>query len=120
MADTNTPEPLYYTKHLSPSEQKIVARLVDVILATGYTISVYDGEAFPVKRSDERDTILNNLGATEEEQLNVRSKATKEMIGTILLVYGNEPGVVIADYTDNATMRALLAPVETYAETFAQ
>lgn len=117
MADTDTTEPLYYTKHLTDSEQKIVARLVDVILATGYVISVYDGEAYPLTRSKSRTDILNNLGATEEEAILIRDH-TGARVGVVQLVYGNEPGVVISDHSGGIVMNVLLAPVFEYAATF--
>lgn len=120
MADTPTQEPLYYTKHLSPSEQAIVLRLVEVILATGYCITVYDGEEFVLRRCAIRDTVLNNIGATDEDILVIRSPSTGERIGHVYLVYGNEPGVVICDHTDSVTMNALLEPVFAYARTFEQ
>lgn len=107
-------------KYLSDSERKIVTRLVDVVLATGYTISVHDGEAFPVKRSSDRATILAGIGSTDVDTLVLRGAGTGDLIGNVLLVYGNEPGVVISDHSDNLTINTVLAPVFEYAKGFEQ
>lgn len=79
--------------------------LVDELLAQGLSAWVSydrghdrDEEGFGTLTTD-REVLLANLGECDEEHLFI-GRDGKE-IGWIFLVYGNEPGVLIADYTTN-------------------
>ena len=87
-------------------EKKICERIVDKALAAGYTISVYDGGAWPLKRSSNRPDILAAMYSTDSDTLRFRLPDSGEIVGSIMLVYGNGADVV-CDYTDNAAMIAL-------------
>ena len=80
--------------------------LVDAILARGHAITVHDGEAFAVKRSSDRNTILDALASTEADTLIVRD-ANGTKLGSFFLVYGNGPDELIADYTFNPFCEAM-------------
>ncbi len=79
------------------------AWLVNRILADGYTISVCDGEEWPVKRSTNADEILEGMGSTGEDMLKVRSltETPGKSVAIFELIYGNGPGELIADSSDS-------------------
>lgn len=91
------------------SDKSVVTAIVQKTLKAGYTISVSDGEKWPVKRSTNHHKILENLFATDEETIRVRDVSGTH-IGDIYLVYGNESdgSEVVADYTDNETISELV------------
>ena len=88
-------------------EKQICERLVDRALAAGYTISVYDGGAWPLKRSSNRVDILAAMYSTDSDTLRFRLPESGNIVGSIMLVYGNGAEVV-CDYTDNEAMAALV------------
>ena len=88
-------------------EKQIVERIVDKALAAGYTISVYDGEAWPLKRSSNRPDILAAMYSTDSDLLRFRLPESGDSVGAILLIYGNGTDVV-SDCTDNEAMGALV------------
>lgn len=96
------------TQHLQPHDAEAATKLVKAILAAGYALSVYDGEAYAIVRSTDEAAILKEVGATDIDKLIVRS-ADGERIGSITLVYGNSPGETISDHTDNPIIEALVA-----------
>ena len=78
-------------------EQKIIGRAVADILNKGYRISLYDGGEFTVKRSTDLNLILNATQTTDRDMLKVYEGDS--LIGTIILIYGNDGHDVIADYS---------------------
>lgn len=78
-------------------EQKIIRRAVTDILGKGYKISLYDGGDFTVKRSIDLNLILNATQTTDRDMLKVYDGDA--LIGTIILIYGNDGHDVIADYS---------------------
>ena len=89
-------------------ERRTATRLVAAALAAGYTVSVYDGEEYTVKRSRESKKILEALASTEMDTLVIRDSAG-ERVGSLVLIWGNdETGEeLIADHTDNPEIEAL-------------
>jgi hypothetical protein len=90
-------------------------RLVLAALGAGHLVSVFDGEAFPVKRSVTLSEIMANLGQADEEWLHVRT-SSGERVGSFFLVWGNaaDGSELIADHTDNDACRALYSTACTY------
>lgn len=74
---------------------RIVARAVD----KGYLLTVFDGEEFPVMHSEDAEEVLDSLGHCDEEWLYIEN-ASRQKIGTIYFVYGNDPDEVVCDCTD--------------------
>jgi hypothetical protein len=89
-------------------ERRTATRLVAAALAAGYTVSVYDGEEYTVKRSRESKKILEALASTEADTLVIRDSAG-ERVGDLCLIWGNDEtgSELIADHTDNAATTAL-------------
>lgn len=82
------------------SEERFVVRgIVNRALDKGYLLTIFDGEEFPVLHSDDAEEVMDNLGHCDEEWLHVEN-AGRQKIGTIWLVYGNDPDEVVADCTD--------------------
>lgn len=97
-------------------EIAIVTKLVNTAIELGYSVSVYDGEAYAISRSKFALNILAEMFATDEEFLQFYSE--EFYIGGVDLVYGNEGWTVIADHNESAEMAAILAPAETLAAQF--
>ena len=95
------------------TEKTVAAKLVAAAIASGYILSVNDGEAWTVKRSTNRAAILAALETTGEDVLRVRD-AAGGYLGDINLIWGNDPNgeELIADHTDNPAMAALIANAE--------
>lgn len=97
----------YAGKH----EAVTVRRIVRMALAKGWTISVFDGEEWTVKKSRDRMTVLKALASTGEDALRFRD-ADGNSLGTMTLIYqgGDNPGEeVVQDHSDTDAMNALYA-----------
>jgi len=85
--------------------------IVRAALANGWTVSVNDGEEWTVKASTNYREITSAMFSTCEEILRFRDTSGAR-IGSVYLIYCNEPYEIIADCTDNPTMDAFLAPLQ--------
>jgi hypothetical protein len=94
--------------YTTSGERGVATRLVRAALHAGYTVSVYDGEEYTVKRSRRERQILAALATTGEDALVIRDSAG-ERLGVLSLIWGNdETGEeLIADHSDNDAMDAL-------------
>jgi hypothetical protein len=84
---------------MNTEERFVVKQIVGRALDKGYLLSVYDGEETPVEHSDDLEAVMAELGHCEAEWLLVEN-ADRKRIGSIFLVYGNDPDEVVADCTD--------------------
>jgi hypothetical protein len=84
---------------MSSDEARIARRCIADLLAAGYEISVYDGEEIVLRRSTGPKAIFATLGTTDEDHLIAYRPGEKPRAGSVWLVYGNEPGVLLADYS---------------------
>lgn len=104
-------------------ERQIVATIVTEALAHGLRVSVYDGEEWTLKGSTDFEAITAAIGTTDTTTLKFRDPrfhdqhGHAEPVGSVFLVHGNG-SEVIADYTDSARLKAILARAEDIAETF--
>jgi len=89
-----------------PVERSICSKLVKKALAAGYAVSVYDGGAWPLKRSLSYRAIMAAMFSTDSDVLRFRA-GDGQSLGTVLLIYGNGEDV-ISDHSDNAAMRDLV------------
>lgn len=99
--------------HASDIEKKIVGRLVTDILATGVTVSIYDGEEFALEDSNDEAAIYAALSSTDTDRIYVHDLSHKR-VGWILLVWGNDVDI-ISDYTTNLSPK-LTAGANSLAE----
>jgi hypothetical protein len=86
-------------------EMPIARRLIRNALAKGYSVSVYDGEEWALKRSTDRAAIIEALASTDCDTLRFRDNAGN-VIGSMLLIWGNDDDL-ISDYSDNDAMNTL-------------
>ena len=70
------------------TERRIASDLIERILARGYVVSVFDGEAWCLTCSDDAAHIFAALASTGSDHLRVRTKDGAP-IGTIVLIWGN-------------------------------
>lgn len=108
-------------------ERKIVSRIVKDALAKGYTVSVYDGEEYALKRGTAYKQIMEACFSTDEDTLVFYAKTDEYdfgvdsplnklfRIGFVSLVYGNCGYDVISDCTYTPSMEALLSGAEALA-----
>lgn len=92
---------------MQTQDTKIVKALINNAINKGYTISVYDGEDYAVKRSMDAKEILEALEATDEEWLFIK-RSDKTTVGNVMLVHGNEDGVILADWSVNEAMEEII------------
>jgi hypothetical protein len=102
-------------EHLIEIERAIIERLVSDALFFGYSVSHSDGEALTVSRSRDTAPIMTQLHACDEEGLLFYDEEGGR-VGAVSLVYGNGGYDVIADYTVNERMTALVAGAERLAD----
>jgi hypothetical protein len=97
-------------------EQKIARFTVKKLIEAGFKLSVYDGEAVTVKRSQDAVAICNAMATTDEDRLFVYDSDKQERFGWIYFVYGNDGYDVISDYTTNLDPQ--MEAINKYAENF--
>ena len=86
-------------------EARIMRSAIRELLNHGFLLSVFDGEEFTLRRCADARAIFEALRSTDEDFLHVYEPSADGMknLGWIQFVYGNEPGVVVADHTVNLT-----------------
>ena len=96
-------------KHATAGEAKVARTLIDVILGSGYLVSVFDGEEWVVKSESDKDVILAAMCSTEEDIVGVRTR-DRGRVGHINLIWGNDATgeELIADHSDNETINDLV------------
>jgi hypothetical protein len=98
-------------------EMLIAGKLVRTLLTAGFQISVWDGEAYAVKRSEKASHIIHALRTTDVDVLYCRKDENGTITsGSVTLVYGNDGYDVISD--NSCSLESFLEPVTAYAETF--
>jgi len=84
---------------MNTEERFVVKQIVGRALDKGYLLSVYDGEEYPLRSSDDAEAVMAQLGHCDDEWLWVENEDTRK-VGFIYLVYGNDPDEVVADCSD--------------------
>lgn len=85
-------------------ERKITDRLVSHLLASGYRISVNDGEDTVLRYSDDRETIMKAMASSFDDFLIVYETRKQgdglsyRQLGWVQLIWGNSIDL-ISDYT---------------------
>jgi hypothetical protein len=107
-----------YFDDLPQIDRDTIKAIVTDALKAGYTISVYDGEEYCLKRSTVLVDILGALCSTDDDRLYFRAPGEEKAFGWAWLVYGNEPGVVVSDYTVDDRTAAILARANALADAY--
>lgn len=98
-------------------EMLIAGKLVRTLIAAGFQISVWDGEAYGLKNSTTAADIIKALRTTDADVLYCRKDENGTISsGSVTLVYGNDGYDVISD--NSCSLEPVLEPVTAYAETF--
>ena len=96
-------------EYTGKNEAPVVRRLIGNALAQKWLVSVNDGEEWTVRKSKNRDKILEALATTGEDVLRFHDSEGNNL-GMISLIYqgGDSDGEeVISDHTDNESMNHL-------------
>jgi hypothetical protein len=91
---------------IAAGERKTIRALCKAALDKGFLLSYNDGEAWPVKKTNNIAEIMPHVQSTDEATLMVTDKDGKK-IASYFLVYGNAPDEVIADYSYPAENEAI-------------
>jgi len=109
----------YYPEHAKRGHLKIEAQIIDKIITSalrgGYSISVFDGEEFAIRRSTSRKAIEAECFATDETSLIFHKGEYPDNKGWVWLIHGNSYDV-ISDYSDNPEIEEILKPAIKYSE----
>lgn len=102
-------------------ERLIVRSAIKELLSHGFRLSVFDGGKMVLKHSTDPAAVLAAMGTTDEDMLFVSHPdfpptppAKARYMGSVIFLYGNEPGVVMADY--GANLEAYLTITNAVAE----
>lgn len=87
-------------------EKQIFAKVVDSLLAAGFELRLYDGEAFCTTHCTDRQIIIDASMSTDDDLLCVYNHIydtshKRERHGWVQFIYGNDGYDVIHDYTTN-------------------
>lgn len=75
-------------------EQRIIRRLVSLLIEQGRFLTVFDGEEEVVKRTLDAERVLRAVGATDVTTLIASAKDSSSFDGKVILVHGNEAEVI--------------------------
>lgn len=95
-------------EYLTTGESRMVRKLIDSILASGLSVSVYDGEETTLCRSRDKPAILAAMATTESDTLTLWHDDGSRA-GWFLLVYGNDSdgSEIIADHSVSDLMESI-------------
>lgn len=93
-----------FPDYVSHIEQKIIHAILVKALDKKLTVSVSDGEDWPVKLSSDIEEITADIGTTDMTRLLFRKEGVA--VGTMIFIHGNDEDVV-HDHTDNELMEEL-------------
>jgi hypothetical protein len=99
--------------------EHVVCKAVDALLAAGFSLAGFDGEAYPFEHERDPEIIKANCFHTDDLRLECHSgegKAWRLGDGWVQFYFENG-AECLSDYTVN--LEGVLAPVNAFAETLA-
>lgn len=97
------------------AENQIIRAALESLVAAGHRVAVWNGEDWSAGPSRDVEMLLGSLRATDVDVLHLMHDQEREPSGSwVLLVYGNEPFEVMADWT--LDLDELLKPAVELAE----
>lgn len=102
-------------EYVAYHERHIAAHIIASALDLGYTVGVFDGEEFPVKRSTDAGVIAAAMASTDADNLVIRHATDGKLVGRVVLIWGNGRDL-ISDYVDNDGIERVLRAAESYAD----
>lgn len=101
--------------YLSEHDKREATKLVRECLRRGYCLSVFDGEEWAVKYSNDENAVCEALGSTSDDQLRVSEQGkqgeTCRYVASFWLVYDNGPRGLLDDYSDNEVANSIAGAV---------
>lgn len=82
---------------------KAYKHLVKHSLNKGFTVSVFDGEEWQIKRSNKYQAIINAIESVDQSELRIRDKEGVSM-GWALVLCGLADNETVADFSCNEFM----------------
>lgn len=95
-------------------EHRVLATLINLAMAKGYLIGVWDG--FETIRATTAEGALNIIFGVDESALHCYNPITKKPVASFYIVLGNSPQEVIADCSINAATDELNAQLDMFIE----
>jgi len=95
-------------------ERKIANKIIGVMLDSGYTITIDNGNDITIRQSSNKEDILAGMFLTDEDKILVSHKDGNSR-GYIWLVYGNRGWDVIHNYSNS--LEVILNPVHDLVDT---
>ena len=99
-------------------EKGIAKRVVRAAIEAGFTVSLWDGGEWTVKRSSKLPEVMRAMFTVDEERLDIRD-SEGGFIGHVWFIYGNDGWDALGDYTATETMERLLKDANAYANSMA-
>lgn len=94
-------------------EKKIAKAIIKTMRKAGYSISIFEGEDYSIRRSKNKADILEAMFSTDEDRIDLYKKdaldGTVKRHGWIMMIYGNDGYDVVNDYTTN--LEELMKPI---------
>ena len=96
-------------KHATPSERPLLQAMVRHLAHPSgqYSVSVWDGEEYSIKKSTNGTDILNAMSHADYDHIEIYDRESGKDLGWFWLIYNNgsehEPLVVISDYSVTPT-----------------
>lgn len=89
------------------TEKSVLRGIINRALAKGFTVSLFDGEEWTVRRSRNAQEVIGAMFTVDEETLRFRD-AEGVKIGDAFIVHGNSPEEVVCDHTDSDVMMEII------------
>ena len=98
---------------MNDQERKYLKQVITRAIKDGCVVSVDDGEDRVINHSRDVEAILEVMGSVEAEWVYFYNNIGGSYVGTLFLVYGNEPEEVINDMgypieTGDSRMKAIV------------
>lgn len=88
-------------------DKRMARAFVNALVKRNARVSVNDGESWVCNKATKRDVILASIGEAEYETVRVCDEFGN-ILGSFILVWGNGPGELVADYTANAFCESIM------------
>ena len=95
-------------------DKRILQHVLDRAIARGAYVTVHDGEDFCLTFTQDTDKVFAMLESTEMDYVYFTKTDQgvvsfgENRLGYLVLVHGNEPGVIISDYSDSEFINGIL------------
>lgn len=89
------------------TEKSVLRGIISRALAKGFTVSLFDGEEWVVRKSRNAQEVIGSMFTVDEETLRF-CDADGVKVGDAFIVHGNSPEEVVCDHTDSDVMTEII------------